>query len=93
MIYATEADLLNMALFGKTASQWRRENPKTEGNIRDQATLEQLVVLTNLESLNAVLIAEGLNSSVRILKLNMVAIHQLGTLVGSSVLQKLKSGK
>ncbi len=54
LIYATEADVLNMALFGKTAADWRKQNQKAEGNIRDQATLEQLVVLTNLESLNAV---------------------------------------
>lgn len=55
LVYSTEADLLNMALFGKTAATWRCENPNIEGNIRDSAIIEQLVILTNLESLNAVL--------------------------------------
>lgn len=59
LVYASEADLLNVALFGKTAAQWRTENPDAKGNIRDQATLEQLVVLSNLESINAVLIRQG----------------------------------
>jgi hypothetical protein len=61
IVYASEADVLNMALFGKTAAQWRFENAKLEGNIRDHATLEQLVVLTNLESINAVFIQQGLS--------------------------------
>ncbi len=60
-IYANEADLLNMALFGKTAQQWRNENPDAEGNIRDMATIEQLVVLSNSESINAMLIHQGLS--------------------------------
>ena len=62
-VYANEADLLNMALFGKTAAEWRNENPGTDGNIRDYATLEQLVVLTNLESLNAVLISQNISGA------------------------------
>jgi len=62
-VYADEADLLNVALFGRTSAEWRGENPDSEGNIRDHATLEQLVVLTNLESLNAVLISNGLSQS------------------------------
>jgi len=90
LVYASEADLLNMALFGKTAAAWRGENPKTEGNIRDHATLEQLVVLTNLESLNAVLIAQGLLASDRLLQLNKIAIQQLKTLINNTSLKKLK---
>jgi len=90
IVYATEADLLNMALFGKTASDWRNENPKLEGNIRDFATLEQLVVMTNLESLNAVLIAHGLPSPDRLLQLNKIAIKQLKILLYHSSLEKLK---
>ena len=87
-VYATEADLLNMALFGKTAVQWRNENPLAEGNIRDDAALEQLVVLTNLESLNAVWIEQGISSSDRLLQLNKIAIQQLKTLSKSPSLKK-----
>lgn len=90
MVYATEADVLNMALFGKTAAQWRSENPDAAGNIRDQATLEQLVVLTNLESLNAVLIQQGLAQNERLLQLNKIAIHQLQILLNHQTLNKLK---
>jgi len=89
IVYATEADLLNMALFGKTAAQWRIENPALEGNIRDQATLEQLVVLTNLESLNAVWIEQGISPMDRLLQLNKIAIHQLKNLMFHSTLKKL----
>jgi len=78
-----------MALFGKIAADWRSKNPKTEGNIRDYATLEQLVVLTNLESLNAVLIEQGLPSSDR-LQLNKIAIQQFKTLLNNSLIMKLK---
>lgn len=66
LVYATEADMLNMALFGKTAADWRAENPEAKGNMRDEATLEQLVVLSNLESINAVLIRQGLSQSERL---------------------------
>jgi hypothetical protein len=69
-VYSNEADLLNMALFGITAKQWRADNPKAEGNIRDMATIEQLVVLSNLESINAVFIQQGLKQSKRIKQLN-----------------------
>ena len=65
LVYASEADLLNMALFGKTAGDWRAENPGLEGNVRDYATLEQLVVLSNLESINALLIQQSLTQSER----------------------------
>lgn len=90
IVYANEADLLNMALFGKTATDWRSENPNTEGNIRDLATLEQLVALTNLESINAVLISQGLNATDRLLQLNKIAIQQLKTLLNNTSLKKLK---
>jgi hypothetical protein len=89
-IYADEADLLNMALFGKTSAEWRSENPDSEGNIRDHATLEQLVVLTNLESLNAVLITNGLTQSDRLRQLNQIAIAQMKSLLGHNSLSKLK---
>lgn len=88
-IYANEPDLLNMALFGKTAADWCNENPNADGNIRDYAALEQLVVLTNLESLNAVWIDQGVSSSDRLLQLNKVAIQQLLALSNSSSLKKL----
>ena len=77
LVYANEADLLNVALFGQTAKQWRDANPDAEGNIRDHAPLEQLVVLTNLESLNSVLIRQGLPQPERLLKLNEIAITQM----------------
>ncbi|MEI8273482.1 MAG: KilA-N domain-containing protein [Paludibacter sp.] len=89
-VYATEADMLNMALFGKTAASWRQQNPEKEGNIRDYATIEQLVVLTNLESLNAVLIAQELPQSDRLLQLNKTAIQQLKVLTNNMTLKNLK---
>lgn len=88
--YADEADMLNMALFGLTAKQWRDSNPKLEGNIRDNANIEQLVVLSNLESINAVLIHQGLQQSERLQQLNKVAIMQMKSLVGNKQLKKLK---
>lgn len=90
IVYANEADLLNMALFGITAADWRNQNPNADRNIRDYATLEQLVVLTNLESLNAVLISQGLLACDRLLQLNKIAIQQLKTLLNNTSLQKLK---
>lgn len=80
-IYATEADLLNIALFGKTAKEWSEENPKLEGNMRDYATAEQLVVLANLESLNAEFIKSEIKAEDRLLKLNQIAIEQLELLL------------
>ena len=91
-IYADEADLLNVALFGKTAKQWRIENPKVEGNIRDEATLEQLVVLSNLESINALLIQQGLTQGKRLMQLNTIAISQMKSLLGNMNLNKLNEG-
>jgi len=81
---------LNVALFGKTALQWRNENPNSEGNIRDAATLEQLVVLSNLESINAVLIQQKLSQGNRIMQLNQIAITQMKSLVGNRSLKRLK---
>ena len=92
VIYASEADLLNVALFGKTAKQWRIENPKVEGNIRDEATLEQLVVLSNLESINALLIQQGLTQGKRLMQLNTIAISQMKSLLGNMNLNKLNEG-
>jgi len=89
-IYASEADLLNVALFGKTAVQWRVENPEADGNVRDTATLEQLVVLSNMESINAVLIHQGLPQGERLRQLNAIAITQLKSLLGNRQIAKLK---
>jgi hypothetical protein len=90
LVYATEADLLNVALFGKTAKQWRDENPKVDGNIRDQASIEQLLVLANIESLNAEFIKMNLAQSERLLKLNQIAISQLKSIIGNTQIEKLK---
>jgi hypothetical protein len=89
-VYADEADLLNVSLFGKTATEWRIENPDSEGNIRDFATLEQLVVLTNLESLNAVLITHGMSQSERLIQLNRIAITQMRSLLEHKTVTRLK---
>jgi hypothetical protein len=89
-VYADEADILNMALFGKTAADWRNTNPDCEGNIRDYASLEQLVVLTNLESLNAVLISQRLTQSKRLQQLNRIAITQIKSLLEHKSMKKLK---
>ena len=89
-VYAEEADLLNVALFGMTAKQWRDQNPGSKGNIRDLATLEQLVVLSNMESINALLIRQGLPQSQRLIELNKVAITQMRSLAGSKELKQLE---
>jgi hypothetical protein len=89
-IYANEADLLNVALFGMTAKQWRDANPKADGNIRDTASIEQLVVLSNLESINAVMIHQELSQSERLVQLNKIAITQMKSLVGNKQLKNLK---
>jgi len=88
--YAEEADLLNVALFGKTAKQWRDENPNEKGNIRDYATLEQLVVLSNMESINALLIRQELPQNERLVQLNNVAITQMRSLVENKKMKMLK---
>ena len=89
-IYANEADMLNVALFGITAKQWREVNPDKDGNLRDFATVEQLVVLSNLESINAVLIHQGLSQSDRLQKLNLVAITQMKSLIKNKQIGNLK---
>lgn len=88
-IYASEADLLNVAMFGKTAAQWRKENTGKKGNIRDYSTLEQLLVLANMESLNAEFIRMKLLQPERLKKLNQTAIAQLKTLLNSHHVNKL----
>ncbi len=91
IIYANEADVLNLALFGKTAKQWRQENPDKKGNIRDYATIEQLVVLSNLESINAMLIQKEAPQPHRLEQLNQMAISQMKSLLKHSKnIQKLK---
>ena len=77
IIYANEADVLNMALFGLTAKQWRDANPTLKGNIRDYGSINELICLSNIENINAVLINEGLLQNVRLQKLNQIAIHQM----------------
>jgi len=93
IVYANEADLLNMALFGMTAKMWRSENPDKKGNIRDHATGEQLLVLSNLENLNAEFIKVGLRQEERLERLNEIAIYQMGVLVTPPLLKNLPSGK
>ena len=82
-MYASEADILNVALFGKTAADWRKENPDKKGNIRDYATMEQLLVIANMESYNAILIAQGLPQSERLKLLNAMADSQMQVLLNS----------
>ena len=89
-IYANEADILNMALFGMTAKEWRDENPNLKGNIRDYADISQLVCLSNLENLNAVFINEGMKQSDRLEKLNSTAIEQMKILSEAETVKKLK---
>jgi hypothetical protein len=89
-VYASEADLLNVALFGQTAKQWRDTQTGPDGNIRDHAALEQLVVLTNLESLNSVFIRQGLPQPERLATLNDIAITQLRTLLSANSAKRLK---
>ena len=89
-IYANEADILNMALFGMTAKEWRDENPNLKGNIRDYADISQLVCLSNLENLNALFINEGMKQSDRLEKLNSIAIEQMKILSEAETVKKLK---
>lgn len=90
LVFASEADLLNVALFGSTARQWQSQNPDLKGNLRDYATAEQLLVLANLENLNAHLIREGFSQDERLQKLNEVAFHQMHLLAGSRKVEDLK---
>jgi len=88
-VYANEADLLNVALFGITAKEWRIQNPEAKGNIRDEASIEQLVVLSNMESINALLIGKEISQSERLAELNKVAITQMKSLLSSKSIKKL----
>jgi len=88
-IYASEADVLNVALFGKTAKEWRELNRDKTGNLRDEASLEQLVVLSNLESINSVLIRQDISQSERLVRLNEIAITQMRSLISNRSMKKL----
>ena len=90
-VYANEADILNMALFGITAKKWRNENIDKSGNIRDYATLEQLVVLSNMESMNSVLIHQNISKQERLVQLNQVAIIQMNSLLSNNNIKKMKA--
>ena len=90
-IYANEADVLNVALFGMTAAQWRKDNPEFSGNMRDHATIEQLLVLANLENANAMYIEEGKSREERAILLNKLAISQLRTLADTASIAHLTS--
>jgi len=83
VIYAEEADVLNVAMFGMTAKQWREANPTLKGNIRDYATINELICLSNMENINAVLINDGMSQGERLVKLNQIAIQQMQVLEGS----------
>ncbi|MEG1934154.1 MAG: KilA-N domain-containing protein [Kiritimatiellia bacterium] len=87
--YATEADVLNVAMFGKTGKQWREENIGLAGNIRDQATLQQLIILSNMESLNAEMIKRGMSRDDRLMELNRVAKEQMRSLINSAGVKRL----
>lgn len=90
IIYANEADVLNVAMFGKTAKQWKEENPELKGNIRDYATINELICLSNMENLNAVFIEHGIPQNERLIKLNQIAIHQMRILESNNDRKLLK---
>jgi hypothetical protein len=90
IIYANEADVLNVAMFGMTAKQWREANPDLKGNIRDYATINELICLSNMENLNAVFIEQGISQGERLIKLNQIAIHQMQVLEDNSDRMLLK---
>ena len=90
-VYADEADVLNVALFGKTAKQWKQENPGTKGNMRDFASIEQLLVLANLENINALLIEQGIPQQERLEKLHATALYQIETITDSKSARMLNT--
>ena len=90
IIYAEEADVLNVAMFGMTAKQWREANPELKGNIRDYATINELICLSNMENINAVLINDGVPQGERLVKLNQIAIQQMQVLEGNNNRELLK---
>ena len=89
IIYANEAEVLNVAMFGMTAKQWRETNPDLKGNIRDYATINELICLSNMENLNALFIEQGMPQSERLIKLNQIAIHQMSVLESGDTDRKL----
>jgi hypothetical protein len=89
-VYASEADILNMALFGMTAKEWRDKNPDKKGNIRDYASINELICLSNMENINAVFISDGMTQSERLEKLNKIAISQMNVLTESENRKLLK---
>lgn len=89
-VYANEADVLNVAMFGITAKQWREAHPDLKGNIRDYATINELICLSNMENLNAVFIKDGLSQRERLIKLNQIAIHQMQILQNNKQQKYLK---
>jgi len=89
--YANEADLLNMALFSMTAKEWREKNPEKDGNIRDYASLEQLLILANLENLNSEYIKAGMEQKDRLINLNRVAIEQMKILTNQKAIEGMKN--
>jgi KilA-N domain len=93
LYYASEADILNVAMFGLTAKEWREANPTVKGNIRDEATTEQLLVLSNLENLNAEFLKLGMDKQERLRRLNETAIHQMGLFTGMNISKELGEGK
>lgn len=90
MVYANEADVLNVSLFGSTAKEWRDQNPDLKGNIRDYAAINELICLSNLENINAVLIAENIPQKIRLVRLNRIAIQQMSILENSEDRKFLK---
>ena len=90
IIYAEEADVLNVAMFGMTAKPWREANPDLKGNIRDYATINELICLSNMENINAVFINEGIPQGERLVKLNQIAIQQMQVLEENSNRKMLK---
>lgn len=88
--YASEADMLNVALFGKTAREWKEQNPEAKGNMRDEATILQLIVLSNLESMNAELIKQGTPQHQRLVALNKIGIEQMTSILGSAAIKQLE---
>ena len=90
IIYAEEADVLNVAMFGMTAKQWRDANPELKGNIRDYATINELICLSNMENINAVLINDGMPQGERLIKLNRIAIQQMQVLENNDDRRLLK---
>lgn len=91
--YANEADILNVALFGKTAKEWREQNPELKGNMRDYATIEQLIVLVNLENMNAHLIEQSIDQKDRLVELNKIARSQLKSMISNKTIRTLENIK